>query len=196
MQVEELLYAGNFTAARTILADVDIALEPEDVYHTYYHLYANYLENNGILSEDDSSGLYALCIKCPGYDGAAVYQARSLYNSIYNKIIEAEDCPPDGYSARKAIEDEPVNSSVESESWFVNILPNPTSGDITITTVNKLGEMVIEIFDISGRRLINQKITVDDHVSKLNVDLINGVYLVRISKTVHERVIKKLVISR
>ena len=68
-------------------------------------------------------------------------------------------------------------STVELNNLFVRIFPNPTNTDFIYIKSSIHGVKVIELFDISGRKIIQTKITGD----KLNIGKLNsGVYLLKI----------------
>ncbi len=82
----------------------------------------------------------------------------------------------------------------ENPSNNINIYPNPASDIITINT-GTLQDVEIELFDIAGRKLLQQKVS--DATSTIDVSgLANGVYICQVSSK--GRIIKreKVIISK
>jgi hypothetical protein len=198
MQIEQLLHDGNYSAALTILAAIEPTVNVESNYVSYYTVYANYLSGQGILSTDDSIALYELCFLCPGFDGACVYQARSLYNSIYQVMLEGGDCSGEEYSARKA-NVEPIESikfNGSDKKWDVAIFPNPATEQLIIYTTVSAERIFIAIYDITGRVVQKEKLQLSDHHCNMKFNLDNGVYFLSVTNIGNETITKKIIVSK
>ncbi len=131
----------------------------------------------------------------PGLSGACVYQARALYSTIYNQCFQVSNgC---GNSARVAekIETETFRISTSRFSNF-NIFPNPSSGKLTISSKDPEAILKITISDLSGRILIAKDFKSTDFLTILDINLINGAYLVTLINNQNEKSTKKLFISK
>ncbi len=56
--------------------------------------------------------------------------------------------------------------------------------------------LLITIRDINGKLIIDKNLTTSNFISKLDLDLLNGIYLVTITNTKNEKTTKKLVITK
>lgn len=77
----------------------------------------------------------------------------------------------------------------------ISISPNPSHNYIMIKGVSQNEIFYTVITDMEGRVLYNERLVTNNSVSHLNVDLMDGMYLVTIQNIKHETVIKKLVIN-
>lgn len=59
--------------------DPDELNNVEQNYVSFYQLLIKYLDPDVDLTEADSASLQGLAYKCPGEEGACIYQARALY---------------------------------------------------------------------------------------------------------------------
>jgi hypothetical protein len=202
MQVEDYINSGLKGEARFIndFIEPEPDNDAEVTYKNFYNIYLNYLEskeNEEILSEEDSLALFELCSLCPGRYGACVYQARALYNSIYKILIAPEDCPEDGGSERKSnSKNEAIILNKEYESMNYKLYPNPAADEITIEIANNDTEIMIEIYDLSGRCLQKGELKIKNRKASFKVDLINGAYIITVISRTNEKENRKLLISR
>ncbi len=71
-----------------------------------------------------------------------------------------------------------VNDNGLGENFI--IYPNPSNGNINVKSLMNLGEATISIFDINGRQVFNQEVTIQDTVN-LNADNLRaGMYIMQI----------------
>ena len=121
--------------------------------------------------------LEQLAIKCPQYDGEAVYQARSLlmyyFGKSYNSICDVQNIQPSG----TRLANPSINNS-EPTLLSVSVYPNPTTKDITVTyTKGDDNESAIfEVYNMVGELVLNQ--TLNENITKLSLsDLSSGIYI-------------------
>jgi len=78
----------------------------------------------------------------------------------------------------------------------VSIYPNPTTGTVYVSGINpNQSSAVVEWFDLSGRRLIQQSVQVQNGIATINVELSNGSYFLSLvtadGNTISQNVIIK-----
>ncbi|MBX3165663.1 MAG: T9SS type A sorting domain-containing protein [Bacteroidetes bacterium] len=195
---QERLYNGNFAGARELLdgltADNDI--EGNDI--NYYNLYANYLEaltENTRYTEDDSLALLHMTYMCPIEYGSSIYKARALYSDIYSVFIRYDDCNVGEMGGRFAANTPQPEILNQSEIWNVELYPNPAQNKITIRSSNESEELHIAIQDLTGRIIYNATIKTKSFVGNMELNLLNGAYLITINNN-HESITKKLLIAK
>jgi len=69
------------------------------------------------------------------------------------------------------------NGSIENN---LIIYPNPSNGNINIRALIDLGDATISIFDINGRKVFNQEVTLQDTVNVNAENLNTGLYIMQI----------------
>ena len=143
----------------------------------------------------DSSNLIGLARKCPFSDGAVIYQARALYNRIFDVKEEFVDICDIGFGAKSMmIEDE---SEVNSQE--ILLYPNPTREDVYIKTTDYNLEMIaVEVIDASGKIVYSNKgIDVVNGEGNIKLNIENGVYFVKIfNDSSNQQTTKKLIINK
>jgi hypothetical protein len=163
----------------------------ESNYKNYYTIYKKYAANNFLPTNySDATNLIALAPLCPGTEGACVYQARALYNSIFNYALSFSDCS--GSTAR--IAKNAISMSPNSQ-WEINLYPNPASNMITIQSSTANDQIELSISDLSGRPILIQSIQLTDFFANTHLSLMNGAYIVTMINSKNEILIKKLVIN-
>ena len=192
-QIENDLKKNDFTSANSKVTTFAVTNTIENNYKTFYSVYINH-KTNGSISNSDSSSLFNLSNSCPAENGSVVYQARALFNSVYNMYREFEDnCLI--VSARMQQNSEKGYEVVYSK--YV-IYPNPTVGEIFVMSPYvSSGSLQITITDVAGKKTFNDKLIIDNNITKFNVDLSDGVYLLRLTNILDgESTIHKLVIQK
>ena len=154
------------------------SIAPQNAIETNYkNYYLVYLHSKaGRLNTSDSTILKALIKGCPVRDGLIVYNARTLYSSIYmdfkNYTNDCED--PLGQAKMKQAKN-PTN-----ESNF-SLYPNPTSSTFTIITKgDKLNSnlVVMSISDVTGKQISVNKVQLKEGSAIIDPELMNGVYFI------------------
>ena len=201
MQVEEKLSNGYYAEARTLLAGITTENTIDANYKIFYNLFANYqevFESNNAYSPDDSTILVNLASLCPGTNGACIYQARALYNSIYNLSTDNFGCNDFGARVHQTNQNSSKNigKNLKMNRWDIEFFPNPATNQITIVSNAENEDLKIIVKDLSGRTLQIQNLKTSNFISNLNLSLINGAYFITIANTKDEWVIKKLLIAK
>ena len=60
----------------------------------------------------------------------------------------------------------------------INIFPNPTSDRLNISTTVAISDLMVQIFDVNGRRLYEQKIRTSETCIDVS-DFASGVYVMK-----------------
>lgn len=165
----------------------------EENYKNYFNVLSRLIQN--AYTSSDSLNLFQLAEKCPFTEGQVIYQARALYNIINDTSITFEDvCESGVQRISKTIE----NDKVESEN-NLTIFPNPSTGEINIIFINKeLDFLEIKVQDLNGKIVYeNKKLTSENGLSKLLLDVENGIYIVQIKNPInHGYYIEKVLIQK
>lgn len=196
IQVEELLYSGELTLATDLNNEISPGNTVETHYKTYYALYARYARNNfDHITAEDSVALYDLAMLCPGTKGACIYQAIALYNRVYG-ILLIPDCDTE---AARLISDlgTTEKGAGSNPAWEWNVYPNPAGNQLTLSSTRVESEVLaVDIYDISGRKVVETHVKTKDFISNLELNLINGAYFIIITNSKHEKLSKKLLIAK
>ena len=135
--------------------------------------------------------LHFLATLCPGTNGTAVYQAIALYNALYNQIINP--------SCNEVSGDRKIKSAKSLDNSHLadfQLFPNPANETVIFKASLEMDQLNITIKDLSGRIVLNRKVQVMDFIATLDIDLVNGAYLILIVNSHNERQVKKLLISK
>lgn len=188
--IEENLVTADFSLAQSKVAALAPASTIENNYKDFYNLYIK--QQTDSLINQDSTLLYTIANACPFTDGAIVYQARAMYNAVYdvNKDFEDHCVNVENRSAIISKETEP--------SFDADLFPNPTTGEVFINPKGLANEtMEIRVKDVNGKIVYTQYLQLSNEMSNFKLDICNGVYIVHITNTkTHETIIKKLVIQK
>ena len=125
-----------------------------------------------------SIDLKAIAEKCPFSDGSVIYQARALYNRIFDVKEEFVDICDEGVGAKSMM----MEDESEVNSNEILLYPNPTEEDVNIKTVNFDVEMIdVEVYDASGKIVFeNRSIDMISGVGHFKLNITNGIYFVKI----------------
>ncbi|MBA2612574.1 MAG: T9SS type A sorting domain-containing protein [Bacteroidetes bacterium] len=196
LQVENYIYNGQYSQAQLINNAVAVTNAVEANYKTFYSLYSKHATGN--FTVPDSLTLINLAKLCSGIDGAVVYQARALYNLIYKTVKNyKENCDEviiSGSRFNSIGNNE--NSGSTKNNWTVDLFPNPASNEFNIVSNAESENLTVIIRDVAGKILYNQRLRTSNFISKLDLNLINGIYFVTINNTNNESTTKKLVIAK
>lgn len=172
--IEDSLSSGNCSYANSLLNTIVPTSSIESNYSRFYRIYSATM--TGTLSLTDSSDLHAIASSCPMLNGTVVFQARALRNSVLNSFYNYDDnCPEDNGSHQKSSTKEIANSS------GLHVYPNPSNGKLYVSNIKSQDKVIlVEITDVTGKMVVRQKVQNVKGVIELNVDLNNGVYLIKV----------------
>lgn len=150
------------------------------------------MEDNEPFSTGDAAAgaLHEITQRCPGLSGAAVFQARALYNTIYKVNVVYSECYEESGERKALLLGAPIGN------WQVNVYPNPASNSIFIKSTRKDEILTVTIRDLSGRTLVNKTVRANEFLANLEISLNNGAYLLSINSWGNESVTKMLLISK
>lgn len=128
--------------------------------------------------------------KCPLTDGNAVYQARTLLQTIKQQyMLFTDSCNSDKPNgARMEHTDDEGNTITEQLYNNFVLYPNPNNGNMQLLySVKPETQAIIMIYDIAGKQLYAQKLEVNTNLITLNLDaLSDGIYYYKIISTQNE----------
>jgi|GEM_PF-5322860 len=182
LNIESALKTGDISTAQSL----NNSVTPSNIMESNQIMVYNDIIKNAdsTFNVSDSLSLFKLASSCAAISGDAVYQARILYNNIYNSYQYFENnCNYDSLyaatpSARKAASISKISSKTGNAYL---IYPNPTTGKIYISGANGNDkELSIEILDITGRSMLKQTLPLISGIVQLQTNLANGVYVIQI----------------
>ena len=146
------------------------------------------------LTAADINALLEIADLCPGDNGSAVYQARSLFQLVTGEVYDGLDgCS--GSGARMARPDSTKQDKLEAK-WDVNLFPNPNNGNFVVISSNEKEILELSINDISGKLIYKKQIQTSKFYYVVDLSLLNGIYFVTIKNQNHEIVTKKMAIAK
>ena len=102
-----------------------------------------------------------------------------------------DNIPNPGINTTHTIVEGASLSVPDEELSDVSVYPNPVKNTLTINTIAQLSGRIATVFDMNGKRVLNQKLD----SNQLNVErLQSGIYLLRIEsngKSIKRKFIKK-----
>jgi hypothetical protein len=214
--IEAALMQGNMPLATSLINQLNPSTNIEQNHKVFYNLLKNYNANN-TLSALDNLQLLILAYQCPFTDGQMVYEARSLFNAVNKIIVPFNDvnCMEKGYSFRSldnngnsnSLEENQTllkqleQSEIENRKKFISdesyvIFPNPAQDYVTIASNNSNETVSITINDATGKTVIVKDVIITNNFGKLDLDLVNGIYIIKLINKEQKHEFKKLVISK
>ncbi len=193
---------SDYSNGDLILGSEKVAnLAPQDNIETNYKLFYEIYNTSfyDSITPTDSLNLVTLVNGCPFTDGAIVYQARALYNTLFNTTLVFEDYCPANMGEKSLIQTE-ENSihEMEENKFEVLIYPNPTTGKISIVSTNPNGgELLIEVKDITGKVIYHSMFYVNEVHSEFYLDVDPGTYFVTIINSISKmNTVKKITVQK
>lgn len=187
--IEQAFVEEEYSLAQTRISNLSPASDIENNYKDFYNVYVK--QHTDTLLNSDSTLLYMIANGCPFTDGAVVYQARAMYNAVYDVSRSFED---------NCVErPRHISGKTASESSFdVELFPNPSTGLVYLMPEGLKNETIlIGVQDISGKSIYSESLQLSDGRADFNLDVSPGVYFVSITNTKNnEAIIKKLVIQK
>jgi len=189
-ETESNLLSENMTAGQISLASITPSNEVEFRTKQFYTLYAKAKTNT--LNASDSLILDTLASLCIAQFGTMVHQARVLYDFIYDNFhLYNENCPGLGNN-NKTLQ---VLTSTTAKEYSFGLFPNPAKDELFIHLPEGEKTFSVSIYDINGRMVYEATTECENSLSKLNLDLENGVYMVNM-KTENFSEAQKLIITK
>ncbi len=214
---ESKLSTGQLALAQSIIAAFSPTTNIENNYKTFYTLQRAYLQNQDLTLLENIQ-LLLLAYQCPFTDGAIVYNARSLYGLINMVSLDYNDtyCAQLGFSFKPNTLDSVPISSIDNEILQTELIkhekqskekynvknnyelfPNPAQDEVFVNSTLIANEIVnVKISDANGKVLLSREININNHLGKVQLNLINGVYVIEITSKTNSREFKKLVVSK
>ena len=84
----------------------------------------------------------------------------------------------------------------KTNNWQVDLYPNPAQDKVIFTSNIETENLTISISDLTGRIILNQQVKTNRNITILDLSLINGAYIVRISSNQNKILTKKLLIAK
>ena len=195
--IENDIALVNNAAAQSKVATLSNTNAIEANYKTFYTVY--FKTKDSTYASGDSLNLINLANSCPYTDGGVVYQARALYNTIYDTYINFIDNCNIGVGNR--LFDNVVNSSETKEINVIlksKLYPNPNDGEfnISVTGLKEDRKIEVYIFDVAGKLVLQETSFAIEDVINIKPELLNGTYLVKIKLPDGTVDIHRLIISK
>ncbi|RKR84424.1 hypothetical protein BDD43_4659 [Mucilaginibacter gracilis] len=197
--IENALAIGDYSTAASLLggsfsamsptgpdglgvevADYDSANQVVSNYLSYYNLYLNYRINN--LSSTDSGQISYLASLCPDVNGDVVYQARALYNLVYNNLAPFDDKNCLSGTGMKMEPNQPLTKTLSIDRPQYILFPNPSNGDIQLQQlIQDKNPVRAEVWNEQGQRILQNTLLFNN--GKYHLDLkgiMPGIYLLQL----------------
>ena len=142
--------------------------------------------------EADRATLLTIAAQCPYMGGDAVFKARALCalfdDGAYN---DAALCAAQSVLWRVQ---HPKNKANTTTELTIKVYPNPSTSIIFIDMSEVVDNEVVTVIDMLGRVLHAE--TLHDRQNMLQLDLPNGIYLLRIADNSHSISNQKIIINK
>jgi len=199
VSIEENLANNNIITAQSQI----VALTPTNAIETNYKIFYQTFKKmkDSTYNSNDSLNLISLANMCPYVDGAVVFQARALYNIMYDGFYRFYDnCSPaqvpGGRTSKVTTQKEEKGINVILKS---TLFPNPNDGNYVLKFSKGIEKQSIEIsiFDITGKQVLKEnKFLEDGNELNINNSLLNGTYLVKVKLEDGTIDVHRLIISK
>jgi hypothetical protein len=204
--IAQLLSHGDLAAANTAITNFAEGSTVQANYKLFYQLYLKYVDPNLGLSPLDKSALTVLATKCPFKHGAIIYNARALNTLVTGSISTYSDNGCDlvensmmftqgGELSRVLPKTNNVKITNEEVKDYY-LYPNPAIDKLQITSRVEKEDLTLEISDLSNKLISKSNIQINNFATEIELNLINGIYLVTLVKANNERIVLKLIISK
>lgn len=198
--VEDALSTNSLSLAQNLISAITPTNSVEANYQSFYQIFKN--SKDSTLSSGDSLALINLANMCPYVDGAVVFQARSLYNIVYNDYFKFNDnCSLQQLAKGSGNSDLLLNGNEQKEINVIlktKLYPNPNNGNFSLRFNDNVKEQNVEIvvLDILGKEVLRDNKTIATGDYLLNVNLVNGTYLVKVKLNDGTFDVHRLIISK
>src|SRR5690606_4541328 len=97
----------------------------------------------------------------------------------------------------KIIDTTDINvNELRIENEKLRMYPNPANDLIKIESTVPKEELDISIVDVTGRTVLNKKAEIKNYTSDVELNLANGVYILKITNKQQKTISKKLIIAK
>lgn len=166
-------------SALQLRGTIPLELLPEINSHTVLGIYMHrFLADSIYIDSSEYEALFAIATQCPGDGGVAVFNARSMLNFFYDDIDYADWCEKLSVSASTNRNEFENNNVIESK---ISFNPNPAKDNMIVSFTGLTDGSVLEIFDVTGRKVYTSVINYTSGFIQLNVaDYSQGIYTYRV----------------
>lgn len=178
--IEQKLSEADFLSANDILTSITPVDSVEIGLKKLYKIYLRSKSDN--YDVNDENDLLVLANSCPAQMGIAVYQARVLFNSIYDGCYQyTSNCgDTNNVSYRKIRENVEQPNMVPRGNFLV--YPNPSSGVVYFTASDMgIETYQVTVYDISGKAIFVKEYSDSEKINSINMELSSGVYLMQLT---------------
>lgn len=88
------------------------------------------------------------------------------------------------------------SSKIAAKSDGLRIYPNPATDQITLVSTIENDKLRVEIRDLSGRSVLSETLKLKGFFINLELNLLNGAYLIQVENLDHEKVTRKLIVAK
>ena len=154
-------------------------------YFTYYQAMIDFI--NGRMTGSDTATVVGLSAACPLNNGDVVYQARTMYDIIFDTpAVFNFDCDPQKgkKGSRSATTGHTApTGSVQTLQQSYSIVPNPNAGDFTLRqTVPDNLPIRLAIYNMTGQVVSSNETSFENQACPVAmVNPVPGIYLARIT---------------
>ena len=202
-QVEDLIDAGNYSAALALAGSMSPTNTIEQNYLDYYNLLLPYIMTGVWVDSTMGQQLFLMANLCLYTNGAIVSNARILYNAIYREqyTVFNDECSPlddeGGGEGGGGFGETGGKGSQLMNNFVVEVFPNPASKGFDLRSNCKENcNVSIVVSSLTGQKLIERKCNLQEGNCLVNIDLANGTYIVNITKNATNEVVnRKLLIT-
>jgi hypothetical protein len=195
--IDDKLSDGNIISSQNDVTALNPQNNIEANYKVFYSSYLNYL--NDTLSSTDSTNILTLANGCPTVDGAIVYNARALYNSIYSVVEQFTDnCTSSAQGSRLGNFSGVQKWDADKKPFDAIMYPVPSSGDVNISPIGIIeGNLKVIVLDITGKVVFDKALQITNGLCNFKLNLNTGTYLVKIiNSNTNESINKKLIMQK
>ena len=215
MDIESDIAAGNYTAASTLLAHPIGYMASADSdattgavladsggctvvanYRAYYQLLTKYMIDT--LNSSDSAQIAAMAELCPYINGPVIYNARALYNIVFNnsRVWSDAGCGGLGGGAPRYGDLTPALYKGEGVQSYT-LAPNPSDGNITLTQQTPDNNPVqAEIWNSTGQSIFKGQFHFTGGTTQFDmINKVPGLYLLQLTDSSGNVFLLKFVIN-
>lgn len=190
-------FISHLNTASGLLIEAPLSDEQDELQREVDCIYLGRIASGTDLSDADIERLEVIAEICPATGGMAVLQAREMLWP-YTGEKYTNNCELQGVEYSTGERRINLNQGGETNQSFehkteISVYPNPAQ-EYVVVELSGIEEAVLEVFDLSGRRYIQEKL---NKTSRIDLtELANGAYLYRINKEGKLLKAGKLILNR